>query len=608
MRRIASIPVLALLPVLAGCGMAMDSEGKGREDAGPHDGAPDAAVSLAITTEGTPTPEPGDSVTLVAVVTGPYLVQSFAWEVRDPSDGLVDHSTVSATGDRIRFVAQVAGTYFIRCEATLSGTGETLDRTVSLPVESSEDRLTYTARILPSPASGLPPTDVVLSVGDVDQKGLNWQLDSGREVTLTVKDTQDNLLPSVVRLIRTGADPLPRDIFLETGSGKVKVTGAFHALFLPGNESIAPALKSNIQASTLASTWPIQLDGGHQVQGQVLDSNGLGVADAAVTLHTSQAGIKVPSTLAETGADGSFSLRSCGGTAVLTVVPPRDSGLPVAEVKDASLTLSSDSTGWSFAYNAPQPVQVSGAITRSDGNTPARGARLLLTTESPTTVVGTLTIPGSTLGATGMYRRELITDSDGVIQDPAANGQAITVPKGTYNLEVWPGPSDEQDHQGYAASTQVFASSIAKLNLRLGARAQLSGKVVDPNGNSVKARITATSETGSFIKNTADDGTFQLYLNDKTIYRLIIRSTYQHVSTWIKPDFTISGDKIMDIIYLPKALEISGKVTTSGGMGISGALVRLWCSGADCLTHDIVDEARVLTDGTFRLRVRPTTP
>jgi hypothetical protein len=144
------------------------------------------------------------------------------------------------------------------------------------------------------------------------------------------------------------------------------------------------------------------------------------------------------------------------------------------------------------------------------------------------------------------------------------------------------------------------------LNLKLGARVTLQGQVVDQQGNPVEARVVASANTGSFSTEADSTGKFSLYLNNKATYSLLIRSTQRSVSTYIDPKLTVDGSGQLAPIKLPPAVLLSGKITTSSNLGISGSLVRIWCSGADCPSHEIVDETTVLKDGQFELRVPPT--
>ena len=54
---------------------------------------------------------------------------------------------------------------------------------------------------------------------------------------------------------------------------------------------------------------------------------------------------------------------------------------------------------------------------------------------------------------------------------------------------------------------------------------------------------------------------------------------------------------------LPRAVALSGRVITQGGLAIAGALIRIWCSGSGCATSDVVDETLSGADGSFTVRV-----
>lgn len=600
-QRPTAVLLVAAFAALAGCGMADDAAAKGDTwpptDAGP----PDAAPSLTLSVEGSAMPAVGEDVTLLAILNNsPYQASAHDWKVADPMGAAVAF-TPNTAGDRITFTPQVPGTHTIDCTVTLEGTGETLSSSASIQVQDSSDKLTYTARVIPSPVSGLPPKDFVKAVGSTSETGLSWQLDGGKEVLLQVTDAGGQALPAVVRLIQNVGDPIPREVYLASGSGKVRVAGTFHALFFPSSAAVPPDLVANQGAGSLPGTWTVQLDQGVEVTGSVKRSDGQLLAGATVTIYTDSSGVAVPSTIATTDSSGAFSVRSRTGVASVTVVPPSGSALPVAVVADPGLTVAGDTQGWSFAFAQAQPVQVSGVVTQSNGKAPAVGAQVVLATTIQSTV-GTLTTSKGPVTATGLFRRVLSTDAAGELVDAMTGAKQFTLPQGTYQVEVWPGLTEGAE-EGYFVSTHSLTSASAQLALKLASRVVLTGTVVDPDDQPLTAQVVASADTGSFSTVADDSGQFSLYLNDQTSYSLVIRSTSKKVGTYIEPQLKMNGSKDLPAIKLPKAVILAGTVTTEGNLSISGALVRIWCSGADCPSHEIVDQTTVLPDGFFELRV-----
>ena len=590
--------LLSILAVLlaGGCG-AMDA----------HSPFPD--FDLSITVEGSALPDVGHEVVISAVVTGDgatvsgATVRSFQWAVTDP-DGVELTVQSNEVGDRISFTPEVAGTFVVDCTVTLEGSGETLTDSASVQVQDGGRTLTYTARVIPSPASGLPPSDLLVEVGRASQTHLGWQLSQGREVSLEVVNSADGQLPTVVRLMQPGDDPIPRELYLEQGKGKVRVNGTFHALFLPQGQ-VSPELRANNDAGSMSSSWKVQLTDGVAITGTV-KHDGATVAGAKVTIHTTSHGVVVPSTIGATGSQGGYSLLTRAGPATVTVVPPDGSGLPVAVVDDPGLAVAAGVDGWNFSFAKAKPVTVTGKVTTSDGATAAAGARVVLTTTIDSTV-GTLERPTAvTHSATGLFRRVLVTGAGGELTDPQSGATQVVVPQGQYQVEVWPGPSASAK-QGYTLSLQDLGSVTSKaLDLRLGSRVTLKGMVVDQDDNPVQARVVASAPMGSFSTSSDDNGAFNLSLDDKSSYSLVIRSTSKLVSTYVDPELKVDGSHSLPTIKLPRAVRLAGKVTTTGDLAISGSLIRIWCSGADCRSHEIVDETTVLKDGLFELRVPPT--
>ena len=604
MRRHGKKFALLLLLLLAACGdMAKDGIRPDGGTSGDSSASDAGAPALTLSVEGSAVPMVGEQITIHAVMSYTNSpVESYTWTLDGPSGADVTFQK-SATGDSITFTPGQAGTYTIQCEVLLLG-GETFQASAYIQVESGGKKLTYTARVIPSPTSKLPPHDEVIQVGETSLTH-NITVKDGKEVLVTVEDTGGTKLPSVVRLLQVGADPLPREFYLPTGSGTVRVSDSFHALFLPEGLKVPAELRPNESAASLSSSWVVSLAPGAEVKGAVKRSDDSALAGAKVTVHTvSKEGVLVPSSVGTTDAKGAFTVHARPGSVSLTIVPPEDDGLPVAVVDAKDLALSGDASGWAFKYAAAQPVQVSGKVATSDGKTPAKGAKVVMTATLSAPAVGVLTT-SKTHAASGLYSRVLSSGDKGQLLDKSGAEQ-FTVPAASHQVAVWPGPG-EGTKEGYFQSTWDLKGPSASLSLALAARVTLSGSVVDQSDDPVQARVVVSAQTGSFSTTSdAEQGKFSLALNNKASYSLVVRSTNKKVSTYIEPKLEIDGSKTLATIKLPPALVISGKVTTSGNLAVAGSLIRIWCSGADCPSHEIVDETTALADGFYELRVPPT--
>ncbi len=552
---------------------------------------------------------PGDTVDISASVSGTYYqVKSYSWDVTDPNGSSITTKDLDYTGKRVSFKVTDLGTHGIRCRATLEAIGTVLQAEASILVEDpSVAPVSYIARVIPPPSSGFPPTDKKVSVGKADQSQLQWTLSGGQKVKLSVEDSAGSQA-SYLRLFRTGADPMPRDIYLATGEATVCLSGVFHALVLPDSETLAPFLKTYVDTSTLGSSLKVTIPKAAKVTGNVtLQDKAL--AGASVVLHSEEKGIKVPSTRAKTTGGGAFALNARPGLCTFSVVPPASTGLPVAVVADTKLQLFGDSGGWTFDYaKAPGAAKVSGKVTRSDGKTPAAGASVLLKLKS-TVKVGTLKTPAGTFQATGLVRRVLVADVTGALKDQQSGAGEVLLAQGTYDMEAWPGTKAPAG-EGYAKGTLVVSGDKpASFAVKLSPRATLKSKVLDQQSEGVRATITATGTTGTFTTTTNGEGAFSLTLDDKASYSLVIRAlgSGSKVSSLIRPSFKVAGGGSLPAFTLPAAVSLSGKVTTTGNLALGGALIRVWCSGASCASNQVLDETHTKADGTFEVRVPKAT-
>lgn len=579
---------------LAGWGCmdgAMDSEAKAR---------------LTVSVKGSPTAAPGDTVKLTAhVENSSYQVREHSWHVGDPGKGLVATTAASSDGSSITFVAGAIGTYSVICRATLEGTGEVLTGQASVLVEDpSVVKVVYSARITPPPTSGLPPSEQQVTVGRADQTALKWTLDNGKPVLIRATAV-GTPRATVLRLYATGDKPPSRDIYLPKAGASVRLVGAFHALFIPQDGSLAPLLKPLTEAKMLKPTWDVAITKGITIQGKVLHG-GQGLAGVRVTLQTSMVKtVPVPSTLATTDSTGAFSLQGRVGLAALTVLPPASSGLPAAVVQDSAFNASSDASGWTMTYDkAVSAAKVSGAVLRSDGKTPAALATVQLKL-SGKLEVGTLVTSTKTYKATGLVRRTLVTDSKGALKDPASGATEVLLPLGTYEVEIWPG-SAAPASEGYTRTTfKVASKASAAMALQLTPRAIVSGKVQDQQGNPVQARLTASGPTGVFTATSTGAGAFSLALDDKATYSLVVRAMATSTSklgSLVQPTFKVSGASAPRSFVLPPAVTLAGQITTTTNLAVPGCKVRVQCSSG-CAYTGVVDETTAGADGSFELRV-----
>jgi hypothetical protein len=591
-RYLGTIAAALVLFATISCGDAMDSE------------APKGAqVTLSLVT-GSATPMPNESITFSAdVIYSSYLPLRYDWTVTDPDGKFLQLTKLDALGKQVSFTVIKPGTHIVLCQVTLEGQGGVLSDTTKIHVDDPNYiKLTYTARIMPPPFTGLPPVDRLVNIGGVDMSQ-NLQLEQGQQVSLKVTGAAGTA-PAMVRLLRLAGDPLPRDIYLPTGSAKVRLTGTFHALVIPDAKDAAPMLLPGKIAAALGSSWEITLDPGKLIQGKVLKSDATPMAGATVSIHTKSNGVQVPSTLATTASDGTFAVRVSTGPATMSVVPPASEGLPVASIQNAGLMIVSDATGWVFSFAGAVSAKVGGVVTLSDGSKPASGVHAVMTAKGLPSA-GTLTVGGATLKADGVVRKVLTTDASGALKDPLSGSKQISMPAGTYTVDLWPGGTGTG--QGFAStSVQINATSQAPLALSLSERVTISGAVKGPEGESVLARVVATSTSGQFTTTSDTSGAFSMNVDDKTTYNLMVRplGTEQRLSRHDEA-MSVAGPKSMPAITLTRAIAVTGRVL-SANTGIPGATVRIWCSAGGCPSNAVVDEVQTAANGGFELLVPPS--
>jgi hypothetical protein len=89
-------------------------------------------------------------------------------------------------------------------------------------------------------------------------------------------------------------------------------------------------------------------------------------------------------------------------------------------------------------------------------------------------------------------------------------------------------------------------------------------------------------------------------------YNVIIRAlpgAAKNLGRYIIPQLSVSGDRDLKQIVLPPAVNLRGYIKTAGNLAIPNAVIRIWCSGQGCPSHELVDETQSYNDGSFELRI-----
>lgn len=385
------LAVLAALVVAAGCGSQQGSDG----DAGT------CGVAVQF--------EPVDAVapaTIIAraTVSGASGLLGYTWSVRH--DGL-DVAVTPRTPDRrdIEFAALEPGVYQVSLEVggafpscpTWQGDVNVRDPGAGVGA--------VRLRVHPPAAAAPIQERVVVVPGGADFALGTLSVEPGLSTPIAVRDGGGALAPSYVRL-RSRATP---DVALElvtTAAGTERALlapGRYDALVVPLVGALAPAFVGNWDPALGGLT----VDAGRAVTGRVLDIDGSGLAGARVTIDGDDD--TPPSTVATTGADGSFTLAWRGGSgAALTVVPAVGGGRPRLRVPLDTLDAARPLT---VRYDAGLVVRDLGGVTaRIDGQAVAGGHALVVAELGPVATVGDGLVQ---VAASGTHRDRIAIDGAG---------------------------------------------------------------------------------------------------------------------------------------------------------------------------------------------------
>jgi hypothetical protein len=494
-------------------------------------------------------------------VVGAPGVFTYSWDVTFDNNP-VAFTMEASDNSQIGFLAPTPGPYHV----TVSISGPVpgcnyADGYINVlqPGASSEY---YRLRTVPS-ASNVPPQETLIQVRGGADVVRNISLDPGITASLAVQQTGTGAgVQAYVKMMPVSAPNAFTEVFtLGNGTFTTKLLGQDHtALVIPTSTAFAPALVTWTPTSTA-----LVIGSGSVVNGIVRGPGGAGLSGAKIQLSSGG----VPSTLATTLADGSFSLRTsfaAGSTVTVKVTPTAASGLPRLEATGA------------FDLGTSMQVTYSAALATCDlATTPVRrssvnqgGAKV--------TVVGTLpgasgtVIAGVTVNATGTVRVVATANGGGTLPAmlvPRATSLSAVVELATNDLAV-----DTINTSTCAAQT-IDAPALVVRNgtAQNVATAVLSGVRVEatPIGTLAQAdaqTVTAmTDETGAFSIALASGGRYDVRFVDP-----YARAARLEV-------LNIAPASVPTTATLPKSLAISGEVSVLGSsQPVSGASIQLLCA------------------------------
>ncbi|HTR50649.1 MAG TPA: carboxypeptidase-like regulatory domain-containing protein [Kofleriaceae bacterium] len=493
-----------LVVLVAACGASSFGAPGGGDAAQSSDG-PSCTVTLAFapTTDASAMPIAPTTVRATATVDGPGFV-SYAWTVTQ--NGLtVDYTSAAQDNSAIDFDAATPGSYHVVVELN-GGAGcpdGIADENVGAPGAQAVD---YRLRVWPSPALAPTQEQVVQVEGGADFH-YNVTLDPGLALAGTVTNGATGV-PAYLRFMPVAAPDAYVEAFAASdGTFALRVLGQAHqVLIVPAAPGTAPAL-----VSWSPGTTTFALGAGTAVTGTVVDGSGAALAGATVQLASGG----VPSTLATTASDGSFTVHetfTAGATVAVAVVPPPGRGLP----KLAATAAFDLTKPMQIHYATIATTSLAGtAITRGGANQP--GAQVAIVGTLAATA-GTVVAGTTSANATGTVAIAATADATGKLP-------ATLAPRASLSAVIAVTPGDLAvaaiDLTGAAPASIDAPAQVAVGGVVLDpSSAQLVGVQVDASGDDALAAAgvsdvqTMSGSSGTYTFALAAGGTYDLHYND----------------------------------------------------------------------------------------------
>jgi hypothetical protein len=484
---------------------------------------------------------------------------TFTWTVSFGSTP-VPFTEQAADGSQIGFVAPTQGIYRIRVDITNAPGCFSAERTVNVAAPGANADV-FRLRTVPSPSLA-PPQETFVQVKGGANLDRTIALDSGIAVNGLVRNSATSAnVAAYLKFMPRSMPTAFTELFASASTGyQLRLLPLDHdVLVVPASTGLAPKL---VRWTAVPLTAELFVGPGTVVTGTVRGPGGAGFGGAIVQLYAGG----VPSTLATTAADGSYSVRTdfpSGATQVtVKVTPPAASGLPRLEATSA------------FNLAAALDVTYAASLqTCNLGGTPVRRASANQA-NARVSVVGTLAgVAGAINGvnATNTVRVTATANGSGVLP-------AMLVPRGPLSAVS---ELSMTDHAITAIDTS--ACSVASINAP--AMTTIAGTTRYPNMN-LLAGIRVDAEpigelalAGVPPVQVVSNGSaaFALPLAGGGRYNVRFSDPQQRVAPLVADDVAPGG--VPTNALLVQALSISGPVTVvSNGNPVVGASVQILCA------------------------------
>lgn len=544
--------------------IACGAGGSGDDDVVDANGNDGAACTAVVSFEPM---MPTAPATIVARgdVFGASGVITYTWVVRRAGAD-VPFIALDADSRDIQFDAPVAGIYDV--ELWVGGRCGPYRGALNVMQPGANTRAVR-LRFVPPTSIAAPPQERVITVpGGADYAAGILTLDAGSVHPITVRTPQAAPVAAYLRFTsRATPDAIVESFSDVAGNASVRLVGGrYDVLVVPTTAALAPLTVLDWEPLSAALT----VDGGATLDGRVLDASGAPVAMARVSVSSG----RHVSTVATTGADGSFQLRWRDGAAVetITVVPPAGSDLPRL---DASVELGG-TAAITVRHAAVPTSDLAGTLVRV-GGAPVASADVLVDVQRAS--AGTIRdAAGTTVlaQATGWHRRTIRTDATGrlpaarLLDGTAAVFIAAAGPGAFASVSLPPGGTLD------AAAPVTITGRVLRAagGVRAGAR--------------VRATLTgAIAHAGAPIPlaSTGVDGVFSLPVAAGAAYAITISDPTGDDATATVP-ISLATTQDLGDLSLPAAITISGEVRATGqsvgarAVGVA-ALCHLACTGLD---------------------------
>jgi hypothetical protein len=535
---------------------------------GPSSDDDQCSTSLVVT------PDPAivdQTVTVTAnIVNSQGGLSDIDWRVRHNQQDIQFETQGTM---EITFTPTEMGVYDVDMTPSSSGTlCESQHAAVNVVMGAGENQVRL--RVIPPADLGIPPIDqikVLPPTTDAFELG-TVVLDPGVTASGTVGHA------AYLKFIPDGSpDAIVEAYTNASGAFSTKLQAAQHHVLVVPSDAAYPPQAFDLD---LPGTENLTLSTGTAINGTVLRPNGSALAGAKVQLFIENSDdIEVPSTVATTAANGSFSLRASattGDAARVIVTPPAGSGLPRLEASNTS-------------FNFANPVAVayhSSLVTRDIGGTiVTRGgalanAKVTIVGTIPLAAAGSVSTGGTPVQAIGYVRIPATANASGALPStlvPAADLYAV----------VEPGALGDAAVSAFDTTTSVPSTITAPAMIAISTRIDVDGTtpLAGPRVELEPIGALGLAGVGPTVLYGDGTGTVTGMMAAGAIYAVRISDPSKRGAPIAYPMLdAASFNASNSMIHLSPALVVSGTLELQGSANrIAGAAVQLLCTDLNTL-------------------------